>query len=292
MTIVARTFEDTIVYFNKTPPTIVCPHFWEVRWAFGCNYDCQWCYLLGTSFGKKHFRAYPIKQILKRAQKAFEMSTPTIFNSGELADATPSHPYLIELMDSFQTQKRHKLLLLTKSADVDQLCKDGEQGRRSNTIYSCTVNARAVSSRWELGSPPPEMRLLALKKVIQAGMEGRCRLDPVVPIVRWHTGYTDIIERIAETGVQRVTVGTLRGLTRTINFARKCGKDMTWLDYLTERSGWGLKMKYERRKQVYGFVIDKLKEAGIKEIGICKETPEMDTEFGLSEHSLKCNCVW
>jgi spore photoproduct lyase len=248
--------------------------------------------LLGTSFGKAHFRAYPIKQIIRHAQKAFMMSTPTIFNAGELSDATPSHPNMIKLMDLFQTQSRHKLLLLTKSADVAKLCEDASSGRRSNTIYSCTVNAHAVSSRWEVDIPPPEMRLLALKKVMQTGMEGRCRLDPIVPIVGWRAEYADIVERIAETGTKRVTIGTLRGLTRTINFARKCGKDMTWLDYLSEPSGWGLKMEYERRKEVYGFIIDRLHEVGIREIGICKESPEMDEEFGIRESNLKCNCVW
>jgi hypothetical protein len=76
-----RTYEDTIVYFNKTPPGIACPHFFELRWAFGCNFDCQWCYLLlgqwrylllGTSFGKKHFRTYDKNATLNHVAGAFQ----------------------------------------------------------------------------------------------------------------------------------------------------------------------------------------------------------------------------
>lgn len=89
----ARTYEDTVVYFDKTPLGIVCPHFNELRWAFGCNFDCQWCYLLDTSFGKKHFRTYDLETVLKHARRVFhEIEEPTIFNSGELSDSYPNHP--------------------------------------------------------------------------------------------------------------------------------------------------------------------------------------------------------
>ena len=39
--------------FDKTPvptkPTdVVCPHFLELKWAYGCQFNCAWCYLKGT----------------------------------------------------------------------------------------------------------------------------------------------------------------------------------------------------------------------------------------------------
>ncbi|MCK5031383.1 MAG: hypothetical protein KAR64_07950, partial [Thermoplasmatales archaeon] len=51
-----------IKLFDRTPkpekPTdVVCPHFYELKWANGCNFNCAWCYLNGTyrflSRGKK-----------------------------------------------------------------------------------------------------------------------------------------------------------------------------------------------------------------------------------------------
>ena len=46
--------------FDKTPfPTkitdVICPHFLELKWAYGCPFDCAWCYLKGT------FRFQPTK---------------------------------------------------------------------------------------------------------------------------------------------------------------------------------------------------------------------------------------
>jgi len=64
----ARTFSETIAVFDRTPPGIVCPHFAELRWAFGCPYSCQWCFPVGTSLGRKQFRAYPAEVVLTLLQ--------------------------------------------------------------------------------------------------------------------------------------------------------------------------------------------------------------------------------
>jgi three-Cys-motif partner protein len=42
-----------ITRFDKTPTPkeshdVVCPHFIELKWAYGCPFDCSWCYLKGT----------------------------------------------------------------------------------------------------------------------------------------------------------------------------------------------------------------------------------------------------
>src|SRR4030042_2849479 len=42
-----------ITRFDKTPlpensTDVICPHFLELKWAYGCPFDCSWCYLKGT----------------------------------------------------------------------------------------------------------------------------------------------------------------------------------------------------------------------------------------------------
>ncbi|KAF5430505.1 spore photoproduct lyase [Candidatus Methanomarinus sp.] len=39
--------------FDLTPipqelTDVVCPHFLELKWSYGCPYNCAWCYLQGT----------------------------------------------------------------------------------------------------------------------------------------------------------------------------------------------------------------------------------------------------
>lgn len=294
-----RRYSDTIRYFNKTPRNICCPHFWILSWAFGCPFQnpkekegCQWCYLIGTSFGRPTFRAYDIDQVLKHTKEALNSKrNPVLFNAGELSDSFVEHPYMRAIMDLFDSQRRHKLLLLTKGADVRQLVKDAEAGKRRRVIYSCTLNATSVAERWEVGIPTPTARLKALREVGRAGVETRCRIDPVVPIDGWEKEYARLVDEVCTTtSVERVTVGTLRGLQRTINFANKLKYDTTWTEYLEEQTGWGKKMKDELRYEIYDFLVDRVKSYGV-EVGICKETTAMVKRFGWNRGNLKCNCV-
>jgi hypothetical protein len=111
------------------------------------------------------------------------------------------------------------------------------------------------------------------------------------PSFWWREEYTDVLRRIADAGARRVILGTLRGLQRMINF-RKRGYDTSWVEYLKVNTPWGKKMPDEKRREVYGFCIDVLRDCGFRgDIGICKETAEMVKEFGMDE-KMRCNCAW
>jgi len=282
-----RTYSQTVVWFAKTPPTILCPHFYELRWAFGCNYSCAWCYLLGTGWGRKHFRDYSLRDVLKHIHKALqEITQPSLFNTGELSDSYPNHPNMIAIMNLFETQRTHKVLLLTKTADAGRLAQDAS--KRKQTIYSCSLNALPVAEKWELKTPSPLERIKALKKAVEAGIQVRVRIDPVVPIEGWRQHYGELVDMInGIPQVKRVTIGTLRGLPRTIMYGKKLGCDMSWTKYFDVKTGWGLKMSDELRRGVYGFMFDRLQA---KEKAICKETREMAKEFKL-DLKMKCSCV-
>jgi len=347
----ARTFSETIAAFDRTPPGIVCPHFVELRWAFGCPYSCQWCYLMGTSFGRKHFRAYPIGAVLAHLKRAFRIMEPTLFNSGELSDSMPDHPNMIRIVQAFASDDnaRHRLLLVTKSGPplvLSQWLLSGrEAARRAREaiVYSASLNAPSVAARWERGAPPVEARIEGLRLMSLLGVEVRARVDPIVPVEGWKKEYGELLRKIAvaseganeeagaiksgggayanastgtnisagapagagtgagafkvEAGaevkvkVKRITLGTLRGLPRTLTFARKLGCDLSWAKYLKERTAWGLRMPREERVEVYGYCIDVLRECGFKgDIGVCKETEDVVRELGLTD--LKCNCMW
>ena len=279
-----RSYKDTVVYFDKTPKGIVCPHFYELRWAFGCNFDCQWCYLLGTSFGKKHFRAYDLDTTLLHLARALrEIQEPQIFNSGELSDSYPNHPNMQAIMDLFETQSKHKLLILTKTANGSGLITK----QRKQVIYSCSLNAPPVAATWERLAPSPLDRLKAAKQVADAGYEVRARIDPIVPVEGWKDHYAELVEMMSEIPFSRVTIGTLRGLQRTINFARKLGKDMSWTEYFSTTTKWGKKISDESRLEVYRFMLDLLKP---RTVAVCKETDGMVTQLGLK--NIRCNCIW
>ena len=160
--------DGIIVHLEKTPFDIVCPHFWELRWAFGCPFDCAYCYLQGTGRENRNPRYRPINKVIKAVNKAFKheyfVNHPSIFNSGELSDSLMNPTNMKQIADFFETQNKHKLLLLTKSHKVEWLASEP----RKQTIASFSLNATEVWRKWENRTSSPQQRIDAAKKLIES----------------------------------------------------------------------------------------------------------------------------
>ncbi|MFQ6077079.1 MAG: radical SAM protein [Candidatus Bathyarchaeia archaeon] len=234
--------------FEKTPrpvnPTdVVCPHFLELAWAWGCPYDCAWCYLKGTfrywlnAEGRLRPR-FKERGRVKRDVLAFisSDSEPEILNAGELCDSLMGErfrePFSKFIMPLFEGTK-HRVLFLTKGDYVRHFLENDWQ---RNLILSWTLNAEPVSNRWEVGAPDLMKRLEAMRRVWEAGYEVRIRIDPEVPIDGWEEEYKHLIDEIFKVILpERITLGTLRGLASTLASV----KDKSWTIYLHDQSGWG-----------------------------------------------------
>ena len=284
-----------IRWFNKTPPDIVCPHFWELVWATGCPYKCAWCYLQGTFYGDvtpKFFNRSELKEQIINFFSGIEHLSGKSFvlNTGELADSLmgefgnePFSEFVIEL---FENQNKHKVLFLTKSANVRNLL---EINPHSQAIVSFSLNADAVARRWEKGAPSIPARIDAATTVSNAGYETRVRIDPMVPIPNWRERYQDLLDQIFKNFIpERITFGTLRGLAKTIKFS----KDRSWAVYLSDESGWGKKIEFDQRYLMYTSMVKYLKDKkSYTKVAICKETKEMWRKLGMDWKACRCNCV-
>ena len=289
-----------ITRFDKTPqPTdatsVVCPHFMELKWAYGCPYDCSWCYLKGTL----RFRPTKAKPVFKDTNKievhtrSFleQVESPEILNTGEIADSLMgeglSEPFSKFIIPMFEAQSKHKVLFLTKSDNIKHLL---EVDSHNQVIISFSLNADAVAQRWETGAPSVDRRMEAGRKLSEAGYEVRVRIDPIVPIPDWQVEYTRLIEQLFTSFVpERITLGSLRGLQSTVNGS----SDKSWVSYLEEKSNWGKKVKFETRRAAYQTIIDLLKkDYDYHQIALCKETVEMWEAIGMDYGKIRCNCIW
>ncbi len=214
--------------FDKTPlPTkstsVICPHFVELKWAYGCPFDCSWCYLKGT------FRFLPTKTkpVIKDYGKIElhtrrfleEVTTPEILNTGEIADSLmwegSNEPFSKFIIPMFEWQSLHKVLFVTKSDNIKHLL---EINPHNQAIMSFSLNAEEVAKIWERGAPSVDRRIEAGRRLSQAGYEVRVRIDPMMPIPDWKGCYAALIDQIFANFVpSRITLGSLRGLQSTIN---------------------------------------------------------------------------
>lgn len=289
--------------FEKTPiPTkatdAVCPHFLELKWAYGCPYNCAWCYLQGTLrfLPKKTHPVIKDYQKIRLHLESFFDETlnskypPEILNSGEIADSlmqeNGENPFSIFIVSLFENQSQHKVLFLTKSNNIDNLLKTGSD----KIIPSVTINADSAAKRWEKGAPDVRKRIEAAKMLSDSGYPVRIRIDPIVPIEEWDQEYMKLVDDLfSHFTPERITLGSLRGLQSTINNS----KDKSWVEYLSERSNWGKRIDFDTSYSMYSTIIYYLKEKyDYNHVALCKETKEMWERLGMGYRKIRCNCVW
>ncbi|MEM1876893.1 MAG: radical SAM protein [Ignisphaera sp.] len=297
--------------FSKSPTDIVCPQFWELKWAVGCPYSCSYCFLQGTFYGNKSFRLKDLSRLGKELDEflgwADAVGIRLLLNAGELCDSLAVPEATEKLIDVLKqvitNHPMHKILFVTK-AGLHQAKRfiENVNGFEEFFVVSFSINAPIIAKRFEV-APPVEDRLRAAVALHESGIETRFRIDPMIPVDGWENHYRSLIEDVFtkyELDPERITIGSLRGLLKTIRFS----KDREWVKYLKngEKTGWGLKISTETRRNMYRTVIENLKTYGYRGyVSLCKETYKIWLELfeenlisnpGTPEiwENVMCNC--
>jgi len=289
----------------KVPPRedddIVCPNFLELKWAYGCPFNCAYCYLQGT-LRLLPTKKKPVAKDLRKVRRQLvsflraPLREPELLNAGELCDSLMFEETYYSITenilplfgDATINSVGHKVLLVTKSDKIKHLL---EGGSPKTTIVSFSINAENAFKVWEKGTAHPHSRIKAAEDLQNAGFEVRVRIDPIIPFPQaaWRSEYYELIDRIFNSlHPSRITLGTLRGLRATIREA----KDKTWTIFVESPSKWGLKAKYETRYEIYKAILSYLsKEYGYKDVALCKEDVQMWQSLKLNWKNCKCNCI-
>jgi len=130
-------------------------------------------------------------------------------------------------------------------------------------------------------------RIDAAKAVFKADYEVRLRIDPMVPVDGGLNNYTRLVDEVfLRLFPERTPWGSLWGLASTRNNI----KDRSWLEYLCEKSSWGLKPSHSTRHAMYTMMMRYLREAyDYVDVGLCKEALRMLNALELNWWNNKCN---
>jgi len=279
-----------IHYFDKTPEGIRCPHFWILSASLGCAYFCKYCYLnLSLRYQKGElpiFYSNQDKMVGEVSEWLEKTETPSVLNCGELSDslAFEKKLHLLDrLVPLFEKQSKHKLLLLTKSADRDIDFLNFHKPT-SQVVLSWSVNCNQVWQDYEKSAPNPFERLSAAYTYMRRGWKVRIRIDPIVPIEDWTSEYNRIVEVInmLPSPNFRVTLGTIRCFPTLKNFCPPSGVFNHCID--NGDPDRRLRLPFPVRKSIYQWFARRLKV----KVALCKETEKMIEETNLKS---PCNCM-
>lgn len=290
-----RRTKSFVTLFNKTPDGIVCPHFSILAHGSSCGYGCTYCFLGLTYFRQKYQRPVVYvntKKLLRDVEKFLETDIPSVLNAGELCDGLAYDGYTglsMSLVPLFAQQKKHKLLFLTKSAEVDNLLDLNHTGQ---TIVSFSVNAFKVAELFEAGAPHPRERIAAAALVKEAGYELRLRVDPIIPINdHWYLHYRDLVDYIRDAGAEplRYTLGTLRFFPalRHINKDRVNADALFGLGCEKTSADGRIRYNVEYRTRIYRMLSNYISS---DKVALCKEEESVWDAVGLDRGNVKCNC--
>lgn len=278
-----------------------CPNYWHFSPYGFCPYGCTYCYLAGTrgiwfSPTVKVFLNLDemLAQIDRIAQRA---SRPTGFYLGKLQDALALDPltgYSRRLVPFFAEHRWARLIVLTKSADVENLMG---LDPRDNVILSWSLTSEEAWRRFEPGTPPPGRRLAAIRRCAAAGYRIRVVLMPILPIPGWLDGYATLLDDLLESvPVERITLGSLCSFPNALRLTNaKLGSGNLIEELLKAgrrcpdgRYRFSPQLRTECYRRLAGLIRSRRDDLPV---GLCLEERAVFASSGVSDNVGICNCV-
>ena len=272
--------------------SVVCPSYYVLSHANGCPYRCDYCCLQLPLKNVRTPIVFANQEKLIEEVKAFlRRNEPQVLSAGESSDslALKAHARLFcRLIPLFARQdedrlfpkeRPHKLLLVTKSTNVEPLLAIEE---KRHTVISFSLNAPEVAAQYEHGAPHPFERLKAAVACKQAGYEVRLRIDPILPVDQWQQQYLPLIQLLRrelasskDLGQTRITLGTIRHNPGLRDCAVRRGRKGSVFDAAVSQDGADgrFRLPVEQRSQIYGWFTQELESNA--SIALCKETNEV-----------------
>ena len=277
-----------------------CPNYWHFAPYGFCPYDCQYCYLAGVpgvKFSPTVKIFVNIDEILDQiAHVASKLSQPAAFYLGKLQDGLALDPltgYSRTMIPFFAQQKYARLILLTKSTEVDNLL---DLDHQNHTILSWSLNPTEISDLFESNVPAPDERITAMQKCANAGYPMRVVMMPIIPVEGWQNIYAGFLENLLKSvPLGRITLGQICSYSGALQLTeRKLGKDNPISKMLEKGKSKDGRVRFpiKTRVEVYKYLVDTIRKLQPKlQIGLCMEEADTFKALGMEISIGCCNCI-
>jgi len=170
-------------------------HFYFIN-SYNCIYECQYCYLQGFFHSPDIVLFTNHEDILNEIKNTASNYKDCWFHAGEFSDSLALNNYTQELplyYDAFKEIGNATLELRTKSVNVKAILK---QSPLENIITSFSISPSKIAKTIELKVPSVKHRILAMKKLVEAGHPIAIHFDPIIYSPQWFTEYDHLINSI------------------------------------------------------------------------------------------------
>jgi spore photoproduct lyase len=277
-----------------------CPNYWHFSPYGFCPYDCQYCYLAGTP-GVKYSPTVKIflnlPEILNHINNvASQLTEPTAFYVGKLQDGLALDPitgYSRIMVAFFARQKQARLILLTKSANVENLLDLNHQG---HTILSWSLNPPEICRAFEKNVPTCEERIAAMQKCLEAGYPLRALIMPIIPVVGWQDVYASFLKNfLMAVPLEPITLGHICCYVGALRLTeRKLGKTNPISDQIEKRKSRDGRFRFPLilRIGIYKHLIDMIRRFKPElQVSLCMEEYQTFKTLNMESTIGCCNCV-
>jgi spore photoproduct lyase len=194
---------------------MICCQYFVINFGIGCLFDCHYCYLqnfmnqpLMTVFGNIEDLFLEIDKKIKGKNFHFRIGT------GEYTDSLALDP-IIEispiLVNYFAQLDNATLELKTKSNFVDHLLN---LNHNNHTVVAWSLNPQNIIDEIEPGTASLKERIVAAKKVQEAGYDLAFHLDPLIYHDNWEQNYQEMLDQLFDTinpdRIRWISLGTFR----------------------------------------------------------------------------------
>lgn len=179
----------------------VCCNLWTLNPGEGCPLDCTYCFLQSYLRLNPSMKIYTnigdmLGQVERRVRdfrgRNIRICTGEVMDSlvwDELTDLT------LDLVPFFARLPSATLELKTKTASIGNLLKLANE-HKGKTIVSWSVNARRITENDEAFTASLGERILAAKKIADAGYKVGFHFDPLIYFEGFKDAYREVISEI------------------------------------------------------------------------------------------------